>query len=140
MTEQQPSPDDPGITDAVQLLRRIHPDWIVPDQQGGRKLSRQAYQDQRAEGGTAAMSVFVESRLLELGLSAVDVLDGHTGYGLAAFPASAARSCGLTVVWAPSPADGRRGLAHAHVLGDKTGSRQKALVSASTVRILPDMP
>lgn len=137
MTEKPPTPDDPGISAAAQLLRRIHPTWIVPDQQGGRKLSRQAYQDQKSEHGTAAMSVFVEQRLEELGLSAADILSDHDGYGLAAFPASAVRSCGLTVVSAPNEADGLRGLAHALVLGEKTGSRRKALVSASTIRVWP---
>jgi len=132
MTERPATPDDPEITAAAQLLRRIHPTWIVPDHQGGRKLSRQAYQDQKS-----AMSVFVEERLEELGLSAADVLTDFDGYGLAAFPASAARSCGLRVVSDPNEADGLRGRAHALVVGKKTGSVQKALVSASTIRVWP---
>lgn len=129
--------DQPEVDDAAQLLRRITRDWMVPDGRGGLRLSRQAFQDLTAEDGTEAMSVYVEGRLEELGLTAQHVLDGHPGYGLAALPASAARACGLDVVWAPEPADAPRGLAHAHVLGKKTGSRQRALANASEIRVEP---
>ncbi len=125
------------VPDNTILLRRITPGWIVPDTVGGYKLSRQAFQDLPAEDGSLAMSVFVEERLVEIGLSHLSVLDGHPGYGLVAVAVAVARSRDLRVVWAPSPDDGERGRAHAHVLGTKTGSVRKTLVDGSEIRIWP---
>ena len=106
--------DDPDIADDCPLLRRLHPTWIVPDGQGGLKVSRQAFQDPPIAGG--AVSVYDEARLRSHGLS------------------------GLVVVSAPELSDLPRGYAHAELVGKKTSPTQKALVQASHVRVWPGDP
>lgn len=87
----------PAVPDDAHLLRRIHPDWVEVVERGGRRVTRAAFQDQRAPDGTEAMSVYVEEHLLQLGLSATSVLDGHQGYGLISLPASVVRQLGLRI-------------------------------------------
>ena len=133
------SPDERAGTDVsadTTLLRRIHRTFVVSDGAGGLTLSRQAFQDLRNPDGTEAMSVYVEERLLELGADAAVVLEGFPEHGMAAVPSSAVRACGLGVVWAPTD-DGIRGQAHANVFGNKTKPVQRALIAASTMRVLP---
>ena len=130
-------PDDPDISSDANLLRRIHPSWIKPDPIAGHRIASGAFQDLTDEDGTRAMSVFVEDRLVELGYSAVDLVAGLPGFGLAAISAGLVRELGLTVTWAPSPKDGPIGEAHAHVHGKKTGSVQRRLAQASERRFWP---
>jgi hypothetical protein len=133
------SPDERAGTDVSAdstLLRRIHRTFVVSDGAGGLTLSRQAFRDLRDPDGTEAMSVYVEERLLELGADAAVVLEGFPEHGMAAVPSSAVRACGLGVVWAPTD-DGVRGQAHANVFGSKTKPVQRALIAASTMRVLP---
>jgi hypothetical protein len=137
MTEAPGPPDDATILGTSTLLRRITPDWIVPDNAGGTKLSRQAFQDQTADNGIRAMSVFIQERLNELEIPLLELVADHARYGVVGFLAEVARGCNLGVTWAPTPADGPRGAAHAHVICRKTGSVQARLVAASVRLIEP---
>lgn len=86
------------------------------------------------------MSVYVEEHLLQLGLSATSVLDGHEGYGLISLPASVVRQLGLRIEWAPVATDGLRGQAHYHVVGKKTGAIRRQLANACEIRVSPLTP
>lgn len=110
---------------------------MVSDGAGGFKVASNAFQDVTDESGTTGMSVFVEEVLLQLGLTADDLLSALPVYGLVAIPTDAAREKGLEIVMAPTENEGSLGAAHAHVLGKKTGSIQKFLVAASQVRVWP---
>lgn len=137
MTDEPVPPDDATILDTSTLLRRIGPDWIVPDNAGGTKLSRQAFQDQTADDGTRAMSVYIQERLSELEIPVQELVADHPRYGVVGFLAEVARGCNLGVTWAPNPADAPRGAAHAHVICNKTGSVRAKLVAASVRLIEP---
>lgn len=65
--------------------------------------------------------------------SVTTILQGHEGYAVASFTAKAARDAGLAVVSDPLPDNP----AHAVVVGNKTGSRRKALVKACTWIVAP---
>jgi hypothetical protein len=120
------------------LLRRVHPKWIVDDGAGGTMPASNTFQDSSGDG--AAMSVYVEEKLRELGREAGDVVARYAGYGLVAFKASLARECGLTLAWAPDSSDPDCGEAHALVCGRKTGSIQKRLRTGCERRVWPDAP
>ena len=119
--------DDGGIEGTTRLLRRIPPQWRVPDGEGGLRPASGAFQDVRDETGTKALSVYIETVLRLSGLTPEDVIDGMPGYGLVAFTAERARELGLGVVTAPRDDQGPIGVAHAHVFGKKTGAIQGAL-------------
>lgn len=123
------------IHDQWTLVRRIHPKWIVDDNAGGRKLSRQAFEDL---GGS--VSVYVHERIIELGLDDDVVLVGHPGYGLLSLVVGDARACELGVAWDRVPEDLPRGDAHAGIMGNKTPKRRRKLVDCSEVRVWPAVP
>ena len=133
-------PDDPAISDDARLFRRLSPEWVVPDNGGGLKVSSQAFQDQPDGSGGLAMSVFVERLLIDAGLSIQDIVVDHPGYGVGVFKASDIRAQGLGVVLAPNAADGPRGQAHAHVICHKSGSVRKAIARACAREIDPQSP
>lgn len=126
-----------AVPDDAHLLRRIRPDWIVAVEGGGVRVTRQAFQDQRAPDGTEAMSVYVEEHLVQLGLSAANVLDGHPGYGLVRLPARVVRDLGLKIEWAPVAGDGTRGQAHYHVVGNKSGTIRRRLADECEILVRP---
>jgi hypothetical protein len=121
-------------------LRRIRPEWLVAVEGDGTRVTREAFQDQRAPDGTEGMSVYVEEHLVRLGLSATNVLDGHPGYGLVSLTAGVVRQLGLEIEWAPVDTDGLRGQAHYHVIGKKTGAVRRQLASACQIRVSPPTP
>jgi hypothetical protein len=67
----------------------------------------------------ANMSVYVESRLIAMGLKATAVLTGHPGFGLVAFPAGLIRELGWDVVMGGADPADPWAEAHAEVIGDK---------------------
>ena len=95
-------------------------------------MSRQAFDDL---GGS--VSVYVDARLFEMGLTRDDVLAGYPGYGLLSLRALDARGCELGVIWDRVLDDGPRGDAHAGIMGNKTPSRRRRLVEASEVHEWP---
>lgn len=79
------------------------------------------------------MSVFVEARLLELGLERGDVLAGHDGHGLVGIPTRIARECGFGVVWVPGGEGRPTDDAHAEVVCNKTESLRRRLRAGSEI-------
>lgn len=118
--------DDSAIPDDATLLRRIYPGWYVGSGEETR-LSKQAFEDPK-DG--SSMSVWIRERLVEFGLSAEDVLAGYQEYGLVSLTAKQVRDAGFGVTWAPDPADGTRGMAHAEVHCSKSPSKRKHLVQS----------
>src|SRR5438132_1666293 len=116
-----PFVDDPTISDDEQLLRRIRPDWFVPDYNLNRwRPSSAAFQNSPDK---SPMSVHLTSVLNANNLSLDSVLLGHEGYGLARFQAQVARNLNQLIVRDPLPNDS----AHALVTGEKTESRRRKL-------------
>jgi hypothetical protein len=116
-------PDDPSIPDDARLLRRIFPGWYKGEGPEA-ILTSQAFDD--APDGSS-MSVFVERRLAELGLTPMDVLADHDGYGLVALEAGLVRRLDFGITWSPDATDGLRGQAHAEVHGNKSPGKRKRL-------------
>lgn len=128
MAVQAQPPDDPRISDAEDLWRRIHPDHWVPDNNvGGMRVSSAAFNN---ESNQLAMSVNIASKCA---MPAV-VMEGYEHHGLAALTAGhARRDCGQGVVPAPEP-DNR---AHAHVTGEKPKRVRKCLQRGASVVVEP---
>lgn len=123
--------DDPTIADDDRLLRRIFPDWWVPDEKAsGMRLSTAAFDDY-PDG--SPMSVHLGSVLERLGLPNESVLRGHEGYGLAELSAGTVRSLGQGIVRMPEP----DWPAHAGVVGRKTYSVQKKLRQDAILLVPP---
>lgn len=80
--------DDAGISDSVDLWRRLIPAWIVPDDNtGGVRISSAAFDDSR--DGTP-MSVLLADVVAQTRRTPEDVLAAFDGYGLAAITAGSA--------------------------------------------------
>lgn len=130
-----PFVDDATIADDEQLLRRIYPDWIVPDyNKNCWRPTSAAFQDSRDK---SPMSVHLTSELNRLGLPITNVLAGHEGYGLVWFTAQLARSLALAIVRDPQ---GAADPAHALVAGKKTEAVRKKLEGGSQWAIPQDKP
>lgn len=109
-------PDDPTIGDGEDLLRRIHPTWVIEDQNiGGLRLSSAAFSDS-PDG--SPMSIVLAMLLAEQGRAHRDALRGHPGYSLAAITAGLARELQQGVVRDPIEVEPAHGL----VVGKKTGA------------------
>ena len=116
--------DDPAISDDDQLLRRVPPyHWV--ECPGPRcRPSSQTFEDD--PDGSLSVDI---ARLTTLAA----VLSGHEQYAVIGLSARAARGSGLIVVADPQPQD----LAHAIVVGNKTGSRRRALVRSAVWIVAP---
>ena len=120
--------DDPTIPDSGELWRRIFPGWWIPDQDepGHFRLSTQAFED--SKDGTP-MSVTLAAESPGQGF----ILANFEGYGLASFTAGHARKCDQILQRAPTPEDP----AHGYVVGRKTRSVKKCLLSGTTILAEP---
>lgn len=117
-----PDEDDGSIPQDAGLLRRVHPKQVVRDRDTGDfRPSSAAFRDPE-------MSVDAEPILEANNLDWHFTLQGHPGFSLVRFPASAARDKGLAVVPKALPMNP----AHVHVLGKKTGSIADHLRDNST--------
>jgi len=123
--------DDATIPDNSDLWRRIHPDWIVYDENiKSWRLSSQAFNDD-PEGGP--MSVVLAPEVLASRRSAADILARFTGYSLAAVTAALARELNQGVKRDPVPDEP----AHAVVVGKKTSSVRKTFSRKARWEIPP---
>jgi hypothetical protein len=112
-------PDDPGIRDNDQLLRRIPPKHVVPDQNSGLlRLSSAAFEDDK-DG--APMSVYCRTAIESASSNVDRVMAGHEGYGLVELGAGVFRECDQTVHPDPIPEES----AHTVICGEKTHGRRK---------------
>lgn len=80
-----------------------------------------------------AMSAHLKLVLDELGLTAQSVIEDASRFALAGLPAAVLRANGQVINRDPQPNDP----AHAHVLGLKSKSVQKALATAAAWVIAP---
>lgn len=105
--------DDASIPNEEELLRRVHPDWIVPDASnpGQRRVSSAAFDH-------LEMSVDLASIRRSRGEPLTATLDGYDGFGLVYVTAGAARAKHQAVCRDPQPSNP----AHGIVVGKKTGS------------------
>lgn len=114
--------DDGSIADDAGLLRRIHPNHIVDDENTGkRRPSSAAFKDME-------MSVDVEPLLIAAGLDWQFSLREHSGYSLVRLRAGAARAVNLAVVHKPIAGQNE---AHAEVIGKKSPAIANHLREAS---------
>lgn len=90
------------------------PPWHMTADQGRRPNT-----DSFCDDADAHMSVYVETRLVAMGLTATAVLDGHDGYGLVAFPVGLVRAFGWDAVLGGADSSDPFANAHAEVIGDK---------------------
>lgn len=117
--------DDATIPDSAELLRRIHPNWWVPDKRTGeRRLSTAAF-DNSTNGTGTSVVISADS-------SAEAVLQGYTGYGLAS-PAALPRQHGQGVRRVPDD----RVPGHAQIEGEKPRSVKQALVGGCAILVRP---
>ncbi len=124
--------DDPSIRGEAKLLRRINPDWVVPDPKSpiGKRVTSQAFNDH--PDGTP-MSVQLADVLATHRIPFAKVLEGHEGYALAALTARLARAHRQGVMRKPLDDDP----AHAEVFGPKSHSVRKGLAAGSEWVIAP---
>lgn len=127
--------DDPTISDDEILLRRVAPEQMA-NEGGELRVSSNAFHDiTDQQTGARAVSVFVESRVLSLGVSLPQVLEDLEGFGLVAITVREIRDLGLGVTWAPN--DLSLGAAHAHLNGNKNRPVRRRLALASRQVIWP---
>ena len=125
--------DDPAISDASALWRRVHPSWIVrDDNRGGMRLSSAAFDDS-ADG--SPLSVLIAEVVLQTKRTAQAVLADFDGYALAATTAGNARKQGQGIAATPEPDEP----AHASVFGPKTKSIKRVMAKDATWVIGPAM-
>ena len=124
-----PRSDDPSINNEVGLYRRVHPKFLVPDENRDCiRLTSGAFQ------GTET-SVALGDDLDRLGIPPELILVGYEerGYALVVLPAGAARQAEQAVCRDHKPDDETHGL----IAGKKTGSKQRALARSSAWVVAP---
>jgi len=124
--------DDATIPDEADLWRRIHPSWVIPDQNiGSLRVSSAAFDDS-PDG--SPLSMLLADIVRETGRSESDVLVGFQDYSLAALKAADARTNGQKV--SPTPTKGEP--AHVSVAGPKTKSTKRGMARASRWVVQPN--
>jgi hypothetical protein len=104
--------NDAIIVDSEALLRRLHPNWIVPGDRDRMRISSAAFKDEQ-------LSVQFQSLLLQQGRPVADALKEHPDNSLCSVTAGLARDLGQAVVYDTQPPHDP---AHGLVLGKKTKS------------------
>jgi len=117
--------DDTTIKDDEDLWRRIHPNWIVMDENAGaRRVSSAAFDD--SLDGTP-LSVLLEKVVIETDRTAEDVMASYPRYPLASITAETARANQQGVAQTPQKDEP----AHASVFGPKTKSIKRAIAKCA---------
>lgn len=123
-----PHADDPSIADQELLLRRVPPQWILPDPHDPARFVVSSAAFDHLE-----MSIDLASVRLEHGEPLTTSLVGYPGYGLVAVTARDARDRGQMVCRDPLPENHAHGL----VVGKKTSSVKNHLKRQATWIELP---
>ena len=124
--------DDPTISDDAALWRRIHPSWIVEDEnRSGVRVSSAAFDDS-SDG--SPMSVLLEAVVRETDRGVEGILSGFSSHGLASFTAGCARGCNQGVARDPLPDEP----AHAFVFGPKSKSNKRCLARRAVLIVQPE--
>jgi hypothetical protein len=116
-----PYPDDPTIGNDAILWRRIHPFWIVADDNTGSLRVSSAAFDNSPDG--TPTSVHLETVATAHGISADVILESFPGYCMAALSAGDARLVHQAVLRAPRNNDP----SHGFIAGEKTKRVKKSL-------------
>ncbi len=117
-----PPTDDPSIKDTARLFRRIHPQWIVYDQ--NRRMRRPSSRNFNDSQDKTPMSVYVEEIAIQHNQTPSDFLkDEWSHHFLAAITAGWARQCGQKVY----PSATKEEPAHADVAGRKPSNTRSRL-------------
>jgi hypothetical protein len=117
--------DDPTIANEDPLWRRIHPEHVVPNGEGGVKISSAAFSD---SSNGHPMSVVLGVEVLRVGRDPRSCLKGSDDYGLAAITAGLARETKQGVQRDEIDEEP----AHALVFGPKPKSVQRRYATAAT--------
>lgn len=97
--------NDPSITDAERLLRRIVRSWVLWDEDGTPRISSAAFKGDE-------LSVNLESVMAQDGRTPEDAIRGYSGHGLAAFTAAQARALNQAVARDPLPEEPAHGIVY----------------------------
>ena len=131
------SQDDSTIDDLDALWRRIHPNWWIPDQNGGgKRLTSAAFQNSK---NTNSCSVLLEKEMRINGRSIQDALAKRDGYGMAKILAGQARASSdppQVLVRESTVADPE----HANIVGEKRKPAQRVLREAAIMLLEPSIP
>jgi hypothetical protein len=112
--------DHPGISAEDLIVRRIHEQYIVPDEKVGRRISTQAFRPSKSDGG---MSVDLERLIVESGKDPRKVVTTPKWIGAVYFTAHDLREQEFVVGYDPVPNNPYHGL----VWGTFTKSKQRNL-------------
>lgn len=117
--------DDATITDDSELWRRIHPLWVIRDENAGVvRVSSAAFDDSRDGSPT---SVLLAAIVRESGRTDTDVLMDFGGYAFASLTAGEARRCNQGVARDPLPDEP----AHAFLFGPKSKANKRCLARSA---------
>ncbi len=120
--------DGPRVADTTLLYRRVHPNFVVPDEDRGcQRLSGGAFNDEE-------MSVHLGDVLTRIGKDPKTVV-AHP-YCLVSLIARVARDNGQTIVRSPTDEDE----SHGAVNGRKPKSVLNALKAAASWEVAPPQP
>lgn len=112
------------------VYRRINPSWWVPTDDGGRRITSQAFQD-----SGSYMSVALGVLLEEQGIEPAVVVEGFDGFGLAQLGVDFVRGLGLGVTVEVDEANTEPW--HGGVHGKKTGAIRTSLAGHALLVIEP---
>ena len=125
--------DDQAIAAGAGLWRRIHPKWVVRDQNARAYRVSSAAFDNSPDGSPT--SVLLADLVAETGRTANDVLKGYEEHALASITAARARECGQGVARDPIPEEP----AHGYVFGRKTKANKRCLGQGAVWIIAPPL-
>lgn len=97
--------DDPSITDAERLLRRIARSWVSWEEDGTPRISSAAFKDDE-------LSVNLESVMAQAGRAPEEAIRDYSGYGLAGFTAAQARALNQALARDPLPEEPAHGIVY----------------------------
>jgi hypothetical protein len=121
--------DDPGIGADEVLLRRLHPDWIVPGSEGRMRIASAAFKHEE-------LSILFLALLRSQHRATNDALTGFPDNSLCSISAGLAREVGQGVVYDTAPPNDP---AHGLVIGKKTKAIANRLARAA-VWVIPAEP
>lgn len=128
-----PGVDDRSVLDGDPLWRRLRPEHVVPDGQGGWRASSAAFSN--SSDGTG-MSVTLGREAETAGIDARRALGRFPLFGLASVSAGICRTHEQAIQRDPTVDDHH----HALVNGDKPRRIQRALAKAATLLVRPPDP
>jgi hypothetical protein len=117
--------DDPTIPNDGELLRRMHPDWVVRDDNAGEWRPSSAAFENHPDG--SPMSIYIGETLIRAGRAYEDVLIPFPDYSLAKFTAGLDRQLRQGVAREPTGEEP----AHGIIFGDKPRRVRKAFARAA---------